>query len=180
MSSDSLAAFRKSAGDDLANLAEEHLKHDLHPSDRDQLKSAASKVSTHATIGSIIGLGLGIALAFRVRGNRTAMFNAFKAAEKPTHVKFANGREEAIPNIEPLLKPSTFGDVATYLFFSVGGLFIGGEVGLLSGSASASRTITRNPESRQRIETAFRKFKADALRKQADQLDGGKGTLFGM
>jgi len=180
MSSESLAAFRKSAGDDLANLAEEHLKHDLQQSDRDQLKSAATKVGRHATIGSIVGLGLGIALAFRVRGNRTAMFNAFKAKEKPTHVKFANGREEAIPDIAPLLKPSTFGDVATYLFFSVGGLFIGGELGLLTGSASASRTITRNPESQQRIETAFRKFKADALRKQADQLDGGKGTLFGM
>jgi hypothetical protein len=48
---------------------------------------------------------------------------------------------------------------------------------LLSGYTFAARGISSNPESRARIETAFRKFKADALRKQADQLDGGKGTL---
>jgi hypothetical protein len=52
-------------------------------------------------------------------------------------------------------------------------------LGLLIGSTSASRTITKDPESRARIEEAFRKFKADALRKQADDLDGGKGMLFG-
>lgn len=28
-----------------------------------------------------------------------------------------------------MLKPSTFGDVATYLFASAGGLFLGGELG---------------------------------------------------
>jgi hypothetical protein len=48
---------------------------------------------------------------------------------------------------------------------------------LLSGSTFAARSISSNPETRARIETAFRKFKADALRKQANQLDGGKGTL---
>jgi len=180
MSSESLAAFRKSYGDELANLAEQHLQHDLEQSDRDALKSAASKVGTHATVGSIIGLGLGIFLAFRLRQNRTAMFKAFKAIERPTSVVFADGRTEQLPDLAPMLKPTTLGDVFTYLFFSTGGLFIGGESGLLTGSASAQRTISKNPEARARIETAFRKFKADALRKQADELDGGKGNLFGM
>ena len=82
---------------------------------------------------------------------------------------------EAIPNITPLLKPTTLGDIATYFFFSAGGLFLGGETGLLTGSASASRTVSRDPESKARIETAFRKFRADVLRKEADDLDGGKG-----
>lgn len=85
-------------------------------------------------------------------------------------------RVEAIPDIAPLLKPTTLGDIATYFFFSAGGLFLGGETGLLTGSASASRTITRDPESRARIEAAFRKFRADVLRKEADDLDGGKGV----
>lgn len=49
----------------------------------------------YAGIGSAIGLGLGIALAFRIRSQRTRMFNMFKAAEKPTHVKFADGRTGA-------------------------------------------------------------------------------------
>lgn len=93
MSADSLAILRKNVSDDISKLADEHLKHDLNDSDRDILKSAGKKVGTHATIGSLLGLGLGVFLAFRVRSSRTKMFNAFRTAEKPTHVKFADGRE---------------------------------------------------------------------------------------
>lgn len=53
---------------------------------------------------------------------------------------------------------------------------MGGETGLLTGSASASRAITRDPESKARIEAALKKFRADVLRKEADDLDGGKGV----
>ena len=93
MSADSFAVFRKHAGEDIGKLAEEHFKHDLQDSDRDALKSAANKISTHATVGSLLGLGLGLFLAFRIRSSRSQMFNAFRTAEKPTHVKFADGRE---------------------------------------------------------------------------------------
>lgn len=102
------------------------------------------------------------------------MFQAFRTAEKPTHVKFASGREEAIPDITPLLKPTTLGDLATYTFFAAGGIFIGGELGLLIGGFSAKRSISQDPETRQRIEKAFRSFRADVLRKQIEQLEGGK------
>ena len=77
----------------------------------------------------------------------------------------------------PLLRPRTFGDITTYTFFSLGGLLLGGETGQLTGSASAARTMSSDPDSRKRIETAFRKFKAEVLRKEADELDGGKGVL---
>lgn len=93
MSADSFAVLRKNAGEDISKLAEEHFKHDLQDSDRDNLKTAASKMGTHATVGSLLGLGLGLFLAFRTRRSRTQMFSAFRTAEKPTHVKFADGRE---------------------------------------------------------------------------------------
>lgn len=93
MSSDSLALLRKNASQEIRALAEEHYKHDLQESDRDTLKSAAGKIGTHVTIGSIVGLGLGAFLAFRLRRTRMQMFNALRAHEKPTHVKFADGRE---------------------------------------------------------------------------------------
>ena len=83
---------------------------------------------------------------------------------------------EAVPDVTPFLRPSTLGDVATYTFFGFGCLFIGGETGILTGSASARRTINRNPESRERIETAFRRVRADLLRKQADELDKKKSV----
>lgn len=150
----------------------------LNESDRTALKSAARTVSTSTMIGTLAGLSLGAYLAYRVRSNRAKMFQAFRTAEKPTHVKFASGREEAIPDITPLLKPTTLGDFATYTFFAAGGIFIGGEVGLLVGGFTAKRTITNDPETRQRIEKAFKAFRADVLRKQIEQLEGGDKRQF--
>lgn len=36
---------------------------------------------------------------------------------------------EAIPDLTPLLKPTTLGDFATYFLAAAGGLFLGGELG---------------------------------------------------
>lgn len=69
------------------------MKHDLEPSDREVLQKAAGKVTVPATIGTLVGLGLGIYAAFRLRKARLSMFNAFRATEKPTHVVFAGGRQ---------------------------------------------------------------------------------------
>jgi len=177
MSSEAFAAFRKSSRDELLKLEEQHLQHDLRQSDRDALKSATSKLSTYTTVGSLLGLGFGVYMAFRVRSARLQMFNAFRTSEKPTHVQFAGGRTEEIPDITPMIQPSRWGDVATYLFFSAGGLFVGGETGLLAGSYTATRTISKDPESMARIETAYRKYKADVLRKEASMLDGGGSVM---
>lgn len=64
----------------------------LNQEDRDLLKSAGGKVSTHAGIASGIGLGLGVYFAFRLRTMRMAYFRAFRAMEKPVEVRFADGR----------------------------------------------------------------------------------------
>ncbi|QDS69455.1 hypothetical protein FKW77_005680 [Venturia effusa] len=177
MSNETFAAFRKTHGDQLGKLAEEHFNKDLEDTDRETLKVAASKFSTHAQLGSLIGIGLGALLAFRVRSARMKVFNAFKAREKPVSVSFADGRTEPIPDITNLVKPTVWGDLAAYLFFTAGGLFIGGETGLITGSISAGRLITKDPASRERIEKAFQKFKADALRQEADKLDGGQSVF---
>jgi hypothetical protein len=67
-------------------------KNSLNQQDRDLLKSAGGKVSTHAGIASLAGLGLGVYFAFRLRAMRLAYFNAFRAMEKPVEVRFADGR----------------------------------------------------------------------------------------
>ncbi len=109
--------------------------------------------------------------------NRVQLFEAFKTAKKPTHVKFADGREEAVPDITPLLQPTKLGDVATYTFFSIAGLFLGSELGLITGARSARRTINRDPGTRQRIEQAFRGFKADMLRREIQALERGEAGV---
>ena len=76
-----------------------------------------------------------------------------------------------------MLQPTKFGDFATYTFFSVAGIFIGGEIGALSGAAAAKRTITKDPETKARIEKAFRGFRADVLRKEADLLEDEHSKL---
>lgn len=67
--------------------------------------------------------------------------------------------------------------MAAYFFFTAGGLFVGGETGLLTGSLTAGRMVTKDQEARDRIDKAFRNFKAEALRKEADKLDGGQSVL---
>ncbi|KAF5723982.1 hypothetical protein FMUND_1303 [Fusarium mundagurra] len=167
-----LAAFRSGRSDELRGLAEEHFQHDLNEEDREILRRAGSKASTHVKIGSLLGVGLGALAAFRLRKMRLTYFNAFRAMEKPVEVRFADGRTEPIPDITADLAPSKWGDAATYFFFSLGGLFIGGEAGLLSGTASASRTITKNPEAKERIEKAWKNYRIDVLKQEIKKLEG--------
>ncbi|RHZ61996.1 uncharacterized protein CDV56_105734 [Aspergillus thermomutatus] len=168
---ESFSTIRSRRSDELMRLADQHIEHDLQPEDRAVLRSAASRVSLWTTLGSAVGIGLGLYVAFRLRSTRKAFFEAFRAQEKPTKVVFSDGRTEAIPDITPLLKPTTLGDFATYFFASAGGLFLGGELGFFAGAASGSRSIAADPERRKRIENAFRRFRADVLRKEADALD---------
>ncbi|EME48459.1 hypothetical protein DOTSEDRAFT_67487 [Dothistroma septosporum NZE10] len=172
MSSDSLAVFRKGLGPDLNALAEKHMQHDLTQSDRDALRSAASTVSLHTGIGSLVGLTLASLLAFRLRSARRRMFTAFRAAEKPQAVRFADGREETLPDLTAVVKPSRLGDFATYTLLGAGGIFFGGETGLLTGTLRARQQIAQDRESGQRIQNAFKKFQADALREQAAAIEG--------
>ncbi|OJK01750.1 hypothetical protein ASPACDRAFT_77429 [Aspergillus aculeatus ATCC 16872] len=174
---DSIPLTRSRRSDELTRLADQHLQHDLSASDRDALQSAARTVSLWTTVGSAVGMGLGLYTAFRLRSSRRAFFEAFRAQQKPTKVVFADGRTESIPDITPLLKPTTIGDFATYFFASAGGLFLGGELGLLGGAAVGSRGITNEPERRKRIENAFRRFRADVLRREADALDGDRNII---
>lgn len=69
--------------------------------------------------------------------------------------------------------------MAASLLFSIGGLFIGGELGTISGAWSARRAISRDAETKERIENAFRRFQADVLRKRAAELEKevNKGSI---
>ena len=153
--SESFAILRQRRSDELAKLADEHMQHDLQSGDRDKLKAAASSISLWTTVGSAVGVSLGLLAAIRLRSTRKAFFSAIRAQERPTKVIFEDGRTgmlfllqswrflkrgekrmvwlivclESIPDLTPLLKPTTLGDIATYFFATAGGLFLGGELG---------------------------------------------------
>lgn len=148
----------------------------LTQSDRDVLQNTASRIGTYAAVGSALGLGAGLFLALRLRRARKQIFDTIRASERPTHLQFANGRTEPLPDLTPYMKPTTLGDFATYTFFGAGGLFLFGELGIVIGSYSGKRTIMKDPESRKRIEIAFRKFRADMLRKEIEELEKGTGS----
>ncbi|KAI1438597.1 hypothetical protein GGR50DRAFT_703795 [Xylaria sp. CBS 124048] len=193
-----LSALRQSGQqDELAQLATKHAEHDLEPSDRETLKTATKRIATFTTIGSFVGLGLGLYASFRLRRLRLDMFNAFRAAEKPSYVVFQNGRQdkhlrtakkptitnhpsyltEAIPDTTPFIRPTMIGDAAAFFFFAFGGSVLGGETGLLAGSFAASRAINKDPAGRERIEKAYRMLKVDILRKEAARLESGGTAL---
>lgn len=46
---------------------------------------------------------------------------------------------------------------------------LGGEVGLLTGSASASRTLMKDPASRDRIEKAIKNYRVDVLKREIEE-----------
>jgi hypothetical protein len=89
---DSLAILRQNRSDELARLADEHIQHDLQPNDRDKLKAAATSISLWTTVGSAVGVSLGLLAAIRLRGTRKAFFSAIRAQERPTKVVFEDGR----------------------------------------------------------------------------------------
>lgn len=88
-------SMRNRRQDELARLADYHMQHDLSQDDRNTLKGAAKSVSVWTTVGSAIGLGLGLYAAVRLRSSRKAFFDVFRAAEKPVQVVFADGRTGA-------------------------------------------------------------------------------------
>jgi hypothetical protein len=90
--SQSFALLRRQRTDDLSKLADQHMQNDLQFEDRDALKSAASTVSLWTTVGSAVGIGLGLYAAVRLRSTRKAFFAAVRAQERPTKVVFADGR----------------------------------------------------------------------------------------
>lgn len=78
-----------------------------------------------------------------------------------------------LPDVSAKLAPSSLGDFAAYFFLGVGGLFLGGETGFLTGSSVAASRVRADAERRRRVDGAYRAFKIDALRKQADALEKG-------
>lgn len=84
---------------------------------------------------------------------------------------------EAIPDISPLIKPTPVGDIAAYTFFSIAGIFLGGEIGLWTGVTSARRMITNDPERKARVEKAFRGFRVDVLKKEIQTLETGEADF---
>lgn len=72
------------------------------------------------------------------------------------------------------MQPTTVGDIATYGIFGIAGVFLGGDLGLLLGQRAARKTITQNPETRARVEKAYRGFKTDVLRKELQAVESGQ------
>lgn len=217
----SLAAFRPPAQhhEDLAVLAKTHFENDLTQEDRDTLTSARDTISRSATLGSLVGLGFGVLLAYRVRALRRHWFHEFQAAAKqdrPLRVVFESGKtckyfgdffclpdlmpvsecvclfilvnrprmkdtlfaDKApspvdLPDVTDKVAPSKAGDFAAYTLLSLGGLFLGGETGLITGTALATSRIQKDEARVRRVREAYRLFKIDALRKEADALEKG-------
>ncbi len=77
---------------DLKKISEDALN-TLNTSDRVKAESAWHTLPKFMAAGAPLGLGVGILLAIRHRRVNSKIANAFRPAEQPVSVKFANGRE---------------------------------------------------------------------------------------
>lgn len=78
-----------------------------------------------------------------------------------------------VPDVTAWLAPSRLGDFAAYFFLGMGGLFLGGETGFLTGTSMAARRVRADAERSKRVENAYRAFKIDILRQEAKALEDG-------
>jgi hypothetical protein len=82
-----------------------------------------------------------------------------------------------VPDVTAKLAPSPLGDFAAYFFLGMGGLFLGGETGFLTGTSMAARRVRADADRRKRVEDAYRAFKIDLHRKEAKALEEGRSIL---
>lgn len=128
------------------------------------------------------------ALAFRVRAHRIRLFEAFRASQKPSHVKFADGREGRSQlmlsrklyswwkayrsNSRDHSDATTlysWGFCNLHFLFDCRGLCWRWDWSA-EWCSCCKENDTKVPETKARIEKAFRGFRADVLRKEADLL----------
>ncbi|KAL8777151.1 MAG: hypothetical protein Q9213_007983 [Squamulea squamosa] len=88
--------------------------------------------------------------------------NAFKAAQQPTAVIFANGRGEALPSLSA--KPSRIKSALIYTTFTSVGLGFGIVSGFTTGFLAADEKLKKDMESRRRIMTAYKRYRAGLLK----------------
>ncbi|KAL8791608.1 MAG: hypothetical protein Q9195_005813 [Heterodermia aff. obscurata] len=156
---------------DLKLLTEQRYQRDLSDSDREVLENAARKLRTYVTAGKILGLGLGLFSAFRIRRSKMQKYTAFHTQEKPLHVVFADGRIEAASGLSTVSKPSKFGHVATYTLLGLCGCAIGRDAGGFLGHMSNRKSLNQDPNLKVRVEELHQQLRAEILRKEADALD---------
>lgn len=152
----------------LEKFTEGHYEHDLLPEDRSKLQTVASNQKIHISIACLIGINLGLLFAYRIRANRNAILTALGAFDRPSHVVFPTGKVGAIPVLTPLLRPAGRSDYLTFTIFPISGFVFGGITGIFTSASSASRMLTKDPESEKRMGRAFSEFAAELHRREAD------------
>ncbi|PYH88048.1 hypothetical protein BO71DRAFT_339714 [Aspergillus ellipticus CBS 707.79] len=160
---------------ELVRLADDPLQRTLRLQDRDALRDAARSILAGNVAGTLIGSGLGVWSAFRLRRARRAFARVFRVHDRPSHLFFRSGHIEDIPDVTPLLKSHILGDIAACIFGTAGGFFIGSQIGFYLGTSNAGSILTRDIEGGKRIAKASMKSRAAELREEADMLDPRDG-----
>ena len=75
---------------------------------------------------------------------------------------------ESIPDLPPLFRRCTTWGYPLDIFAIMSGTSVGGFIGLDFGLSDANAIVTKDPESRMRIEQAFLKLKSEALRRESE------------
>lgn len=148
----------------------------LTESDRLLMTTAERRHSAIVSLGTVIGLSLGLAFAYCRRRSAHQLYQTFLAKETPSSAKFYDGRETFLPDItaSSYFKPTTTGAVATYVGLGIGGLIIGGGIAMALGCKVRERTIYGDAEAAKRIEYINFNMAIEVLKKLIDVVEGVK------
>ncbi|KAF3910830.1 hypothetical protein ABW20_dc0104708 [Dactylellina cionopaga] len=123
----------------------------LSKEDRTLLSKANQKTRTHYSIGSFCGFCLGTFLALRRRRSLWRVFQNTQGRNQSLSIVYNDGRQEALADITPSLRPSFARGVATYVGFGIAGMFAGGMVGGMTGTRARRKIFQEDPGAVRRI-----------------------------
>ncbi|KAL7410442.1 hypothetical protein BDY24DRAFT_417984 [Mrakia frigida] len=156
------------------DLVDHHVAADLTDGDRAALNKAAKQLATHAWVGGLIFSTIGFAAATRGRARVHQAFVAFKNAPKPVEMVMQDGKHIPVPAAGLNIKePGPWSGIVSTLFLTTFGLLVGSQIGLLSGTLAARRTIKRDADE-SRLLAAYKNFRIDVLKKELEKLEGSK------
>ncbi|KAK6533619.1 hypothetical protein TWF694_002555 [Orbilia ellipsospora] len=169
-----MAAIKESFGGDAPHRRSRFLdryKRIVSPEDRQFLNDMDRKISGPVRTASLIGLSVGLFLAFRQRRGVMRAYRALRQEHRATTITFSNGAVQTLADVSMAPKPSRLGGLFTYTLLGFGGWLTGSTVGMWRARGVKERIMAEHPEVYKRIRKAERRSIVEDCRKLADTLE---------
>ncbi|KAF3902788.1 hypothetical protein AA313_de0204903 [Arthrobotrys entomopaga] len=169
-----MAAVKESFGGDAPHRRSRFLDRYrtlVSPEDRQFMAEMDRKISKPIRTGTLIGLSIGLLLAFRQRRAVTRAYKALRQEHHATTITFSNGVVQTLADVSMAPKPSLFGGLLTYMVLGFGGSIVGSSFGMWRATGVRERVMAEHPEVYKRIRKAERRSIVEDCKTLADTME---------